>query len=218
MLATKRVSTKLTCHTFQTRCLLPATMKRTWTVFKVINKANDQRVCLLVLWAQSTTEDYIRIKEHRNWQLIFFSAKIETNQVHQGLSFKSAYVVACTGVLSTSLLVSRFWAFGENPFLPEAYAWGLVQQTSRWFPPSFHWKTVFLSCSQIPCQQSQRSSAACLGCHLQLLCVVCYCCGCLSNDTVATLRCVLLLWVFFKRRSSHFALCVIAVGVSQTTR
>ena len=82
----------LTRHTRQTH-FLPTTMKSMSAVFNIIHDAPEPtNVC--------------------------FSAKIESNQVHQCLFFSLSN--------SISLLVYRCWAFGENPSLPAAYAWSLA--------------------------------------------------------------------------------------------
>ena len=68
--------------------LLPATMKLMSAVFNDIHNANDHRA--------------------PKPRVYLFSAKIESNQVHQlSLFVRSAHAVNDTWVLSNSLLVSR---------------------------------------------------------------------------------------------------------------
>ena len=74
---------------------------------------------------------------HPNRHSICFSAKVESNQVHQCLFFSQHTVV-----LSTSLLVSSCWAFGQK-----------VNGTQKVTERLGRWKTAFLRRPKQPEQE-----------------------------------------------------------------
>ena len=108
----------LACHTHQTH-FLPPTIKSMLTVFNVIHNAPKTTECL----------------------------RLSQNRIESGPSesfLQSAHAVDETAVLSIFLLVSRCWAFGENPFFLEYMLGVLLGKPVRNVPyhspgSSFFW-------------------------------------------------------------------------------
>ena len=99
--------------------------KKSWHVIHIRHIAFFQRQ-----WNQcqrfSTIFTMQTITEHQNRVYLFFLSQDRIESSASMSFLRSAHAVNDAWVLSTSLLVSRCWAFGDNPSLPDAYAWGLV--------------------------------------------------------------------------------------------